>query len=157
MCGASGQQKDIEAQQAAFYKQLTQEYGITFGESQGILKSLTAAFEPILKAGPNQQGFSAEELANLNSQAVTGIGRNYAKAGAALGAIQEAIKIEKSDHVRKALIRALVASGGRSERLLTELLNSPDASTREAAVRGLAGQEAFNPWPWPWPRPRPYP
>lgn len=90
MCGASSQQKDIEKQQAAFYQQLTQQYGVTFSENQSILKSLTKAFTPILEAGPNQRGFSDEERANLNSQAVTGTGRNYAKASAALGAIQGA-------------------------------------------------------------------
>jgi len=59
--------------------------------------------------------------------------------------------------VRRALVRALTKSGGRSEAVFTELLSSSDPKVREAAVRGLAGQNAFNPWPWPWPRPRPFP
>jgi len=54
-------------------------------------------------------------------------------------------------------VRALLKSGGRSEGALTELLQSPDPQVREAAVRGLAGRNAYNPWPWPWPRPRPMP
>jgi hypothetical protein len=54
-------------------------------------------------------------------------------------------------------MRARIKSGGRSEETLTELLNSSDPAVREAAVRGLAGNNAFNPWPWPWPRPRPFP
>jgi HEAT repeat protein len=74
----------------------------------------------------------------------------------ALSAVRDALKVEKNDEVRRALIRALIKSGGRSEGALTELLNSPDASVREAAVRGLAGRNAFEPWPWPWPRPRPF-
>jgi HEAT repeat protein len=75
----------------------------------------------------------------------------------ALSAIQVALRVEKSDQVRRALIRALIKSGGRSEQTLTELLGSRDPQVREAAVRGLAGSNAFNPWPWPWPRPRPFP
>ena len=71
--------------------------------------------------------------------------------------IREALKVEKSPQVRKGLVRALIKSGGRSEETLTELLTSSDASVREAAVRGLAGNNAFNPWPWPQPRPRPFP
>ena len=74
-----------------------------------------------------------------------------------LNEIRDALKVEKSAQVRKGLIRALIKSGGRSEETLTELLTSPDATVREAAVRGLAGNNSFNPWPWPWPRPRPFP
>ena len=90
MCGASQQQKDIEASQAAFYDTLTSEYKTLFGQSQGILGELTKSFEPILKAGINQQGFSAGELNNLNSQAVSGTGANYAKAADALSKQQAA-------------------------------------------------------------------
>jgi HEAT repeat protein len=75
----------------------------------------------------------------------------------ALPAIRDALKAEQSDDVRRALIRALIKSGGRSERSLTSLLSSTDASVREAAVRGLAGSNSFEPWPWPEPRPRPFP
>lgn len=89
-CGASSQQHQIADSQQRFYDQLTQEYGTVFAENQSILKALTASFKPILEAGPNQKGFSEEELQNLESQATTGTGRNYAKAGAALGAIQGA-------------------------------------------------------------------
>ncbi len=75
----------------------------------------------------------------------------------ALPAIREALRAEKSDQVQRALIRALMESGGRSEADLTALLNSSDPRVREAAVRGLAGKNSFNPWPWPQPRPRPFP
>lgn len=90
MCGASQQQKDIEASQAAFYDTLTSHYNTAFAESEGILGQLKSSFEPILKAGINQQGFSEGELNNLNSQAVTGTGANYAKAADALSKQQAA-------------------------------------------------------------------
>jgi hypothetical protein len=89
-CGASSEQKQVEASQQAFYTQLTSEYGTVFGENQAILGALTKSFEPILSAGINQQGFSPAELANLNAQAVTGTGQNYAKAEKALAAGQAA-------------------------------------------------------------------
>ena len=76
---------------------------------------------------------------------------------AALPAIRDALKQEKSSEVSRALIRALMKSGEHSESALTELLNSKDPRVREVAVRGLAGNNRFNPWPWPWPRPRPFP
>ena len=65
--------------------------------------------------------------------------------------------VETNDRARKALIRALMHSGEKSEAALTELLDSKDPEVREAAVRGLAGRSAFGPWPWPQPRPRPFP
>jgi HEAT repeat protein len=75
----------------------------------------------------------------------------------AVNAIRGALRVEKSDRARKAQIRALLRSGGHSEAILTDLLRSSDPEVREAAVRGLAGRNSFNPWPWPWPRPRPTP
>ena len=57
----------------------------------------------------------------------------------AVPAIQNALKAEKSERARKAEIRALLASGGRSEAMLTELLKSTDPTVRESAVRGLVG------------------
>jgi HEAT repeat protein len=75
----------------------------------------------------------------------------------ALPAIRDALRVEKNDRVRRGLIRALMKSGERSEAALTDLLTSSDPQIREAAVRGLAGRNAFDPWPWPWPRPRPFP
>jgi HEAT repeat protein len=75
----------------------------------------------------------------------------------AVSAIRDALRGEKTSQVRRALVRALIRSGGRAEETLTELLGSSDPQVREAAVRGLAGVSSFNPWPWPWPRPRPFP
>jgi HEAT repeat protein len=75
----------------------------------------------------------------------------------ALPTLRDALSNEKNDRVRRALIRALMKSGEHSEATLTQLLSSGDPQIREAAVRGLAGKDSFNPWPWPWPRPRPFP
>lgn len=75
----------------------------------------------------------------------------------ALPAIRDALKVEKNDHVRRGLIRALMKSGESSQTTLTQLLSSSDPQVREAAVRGIAGARSFDPWPWPWPRPRPFP
>jgi len=88
MCGASSQQKDLYATQDAFYKQMIAQQTQTFGANQAILQSLTKSFQPILEAGINQEGFSPAELQNLESQAVTGTGQNYAKAAQAL-AVQQ--------------------------------------------------------------------
>jgi HEAT repeat protein len=75
----------------------------------------------------------------------------------AVPAIQAALSVEHNTEVQRALVRALVKSGGESEKSLTALLNSKEPRVREAAVRALAGSDSFDPWPWPWPRPRPFP
>lgn len=84
MCGASKEQKDIEKSQAAFYTTLTANYKTQFAESDAILKSLTSQFDPILKAGINQEGFSAPEKAALNTQATEGVATNYENAARAV-------------------------------------------------------------------------
>lgn len=84
MCGATDQQKSLEASQAAFYNQLTQQYASVFQKNQGILDMLTSTFEPILKAGPNQRGFSDEERTNLETEATEGVARGFDKAQQAL-------------------------------------------------------------------------
>jgi HEAT repeat protein len=76
---------------------------------------------------------------------------------AAQPALRDALQRETGARTRRALMRAFMKSGGRSESALSELLASRDPQVREAAVRGLAGNNAFDPWPWPWPRPRPFP
>ena len=76
---------------------------------------------------------------------------------AAIAPIRDALKADNDTRTRRALIRALLNSGGRSEVAMEELLKSDDPTVREAAVRGLVGRHAFDPWPWPWPRPRPFP
>jgi HEAT repeat protein len=75
----------------------------------------------------------------------------------ALPALREAFRREQDRTARRAQLRALVRSGERSENFFRELLQSEDASVREAAVRGLAGRGVGDPWPWPDPRPRPFP
>jgi HEAT repeat protein len=76
---------------------------------------------------------------------------------AAQPALREALGRETGTRARRAIVRALMKSGATSESAMAELLSSRDPQVREAAVRGLAGREAFDPWPWPSPRPRPYP
>jgi HEAT repeat protein len=76
---------------------------------------------------------------------------------AALPVLRDALAREADPRTRRALVRALVHGGGRSEPALAALLQSGDPQVREAAVRGLVGRDALGPWPWPWPRPRPFP
>lgn len=71
--------------------------------------------------------------------------------------VTAALKVEKVDRVRQALVRALLESGDASTETFQTLLESKDKDTREMAVRALAGRRGPWPWPWPQPRPRPFP
>jgi len=80
MCGASQDQKDISAGQQEMYKTLNDAYKTTFGQQQNITGALTAAFLPILQAGPSQTGFAPGEENALRTQATENVATNYAQA-----------------------------------------------------------------------------
>lgn len=80
LCGASHQQTDLANQQAAYYATMTQQAQQEFGQASSIFKQLSSQFSPILAAGPNQQGYSPAEIAQLNSEAATGTGETAAMA-----------------------------------------------------------------------------
>jgi hypothetical protein len=88
--GASAAQENLANEQAAFYQQLTQDYSTQFAGQQAILNTLQSTLNPIISAGPNQMGFSAAQLANLNAGAVQGTGQQYAGAKKALAEQQSA-------------------------------------------------------------------
>lgn len=88
MCGATAAQNNLQAEEAAFYQENTQEASQAYAEDQQILGQITAITEPILAKGPNQTGFSTAETQNLNAEAVEGTAENY---GAAAKAVNEEI------------------------------------------------------------------
>jgi hypothetical protein len=61
-----------------------------FGASSAVYTALSNAYSPIVAAGPSQQGFSAQEASNLNSEAITQTGTEYKNEKEALGNAQAA-------------------------------------------------------------------
>jgi hypothetical protein len=90
MCGPTSAQTSALNQQTSLQATLQQEAETTYGEDQGILSQLKATYEPIVAAGPNQEGYSPEELAALNTQSTEGTAQNYAEASRAVGESQAA-------------------------------------------------------------------
>lgn len=84
MCGPSSQEKSAQSQQASLASTLSANYNQNFANQSQVLGNLNRLFTPIAQAGPDQQGFGANELAALNTAAGEGIGNNYAKATQAL-------------------------------------------------------------------------
>lgn len=74
MCGPSFQEKAIANDSQNFSTALQQNYGTLFSNQQNVLNTLNRSLSPITSAGPNQQGYSAQELAALNTQAINSAG-----------------------------------------------------------------------------------
>lgn len=84
MCGATSQQKQLEAEQADFYKQLISMTQQEYSGFTNIINSLTASVTPILQKGINQEGFDQGEKANLDTMATEGVAANFQHAKEAM-------------------------------------------------------------------------
>ena len=84
MCASSAQdtiqQEDIQTMQE-YNQQQAQQYA----RQTALYAQVKSVLDPILNAGPNQQGMSPAELNTLNAQAVEGTAENYSAAGKAVG------------------------------------------------------------------------
>ena len=65
--------------------QLDAAFGQNFGRQSDIYQNLTRSLTPTLNAGINQEGFSPEEKAALNTNAINTTGANYRNAAQAVG------------------------------------------------------------------------
>jgi hypothetical protein len=88
--GASAAQEAQATSSANFTNTLNQDFTQQFGAQSSILSTLQNSLNPIVQAGPNQFGFSGQEVNNLNAQAIQGTGAQYSNASKALGAQQAA-------------------------------------------------------------------
>jgi hypothetical protein len=77
MGGAPEGQQQLALAQSNYYTTLTNESTQEFDQAQAISTELTNTFGPIFAAGPNQEGFNAAEVNNLNSAAATDTGQAY--------------------------------------------------------------------------------
>lgn len=83
-CGPSAEMTAGAAQQTSFSKTLQTNYATQFEKQSAILDQVNSALSPIVSAGSSQHGFSAQELASRNTQAINSSGGNYANAQRAL-------------------------------------------------------------------------
>jgi hypothetical protein len=84
-CGPSAGQSQALKSDQAFQQLLSQDYGQVFGENQQLFKNLTNNLGSIIAAGPGQQGFTAPELASMNSQAINSAAAGNQKLQTAIG------------------------------------------------------------------------
>jgi hypothetical protein len=89
MCGPSGSQEATANQSQDFSTMLMNNYGTLFNGQQKVLDSIGQSLNPIVAAGPSQQGFSGAELSNLQTQAINNSGaaaKNAEQAARTFGA-----------------------------------------------------------------------
>jgi hypothetical protein len=89
-CGASAGQTAALNTQTAMTQQFQQQSQQVFGNSSSVFNDLMSTFAPTVAAGPSQQGFSAAENSNLQSQAITQTGQAYKNAKEATGEAESA-------------------------------------------------------------------
>ena len=95
MC-ASGAQNTIQQEDIATMQQYDQQQAKQYANQTALYAQVKSVLDPILNAGPNQQGFSAAELNTLNAQAVEGTAENYSAAGKAVGEATAATAISNT-------------------------------------------------------------
>jgi hypothetical protein len=84
MCGPSSQQQSLENSQSSFMTTLMSNYNQNFANQQAVLANLNQTLGPIVAKGPNQTGFSPQELAAENTTAIDTTAGNYKNAATAL-------------------------------------------------------------------------
>ena len=74
MCGPTAQEESLQQSSQNFSSVLQQHYETQYGRQLDVLDKLSNSLNPILAAGPNQRGMSAEELNARNTQAINAAG-----------------------------------------------------------------------------------
>lgn len=123
MCGATGAESKIQAEDIATLQQYDQEQQQQYARQTELYAKVNSVLQPILAAGPNQRGFSDEERNNLNAQAVEGTAENYQAAARAV-----------NEH--------LAAQGGGNTPITTGGAAQLQAEVAQSAVQQESKQES---------------
>jgi hypothetical protein len=123
--GKSGPSQGMEttaAQEQSLGNEFMADYGQRYGQQSAEFQQLSNAYNPIISAGPGQQGFNSPVLANLNSQALN----NSAAAGR---------------NARQAAGNFSAGQGGGGVGLQSGIQQQINASIDSSATNDLANQQ----------------
>ena len=150
MCGGpSDTQMELQTEEANFLATQVSAYNTAYKNFSTIQDTLNKQFDPILKAGPGQRGFTDAERTDLNTQATQGTARNYAHAKQALqndiateggGTSNINLTSGASDQYREEL--ASTAAGSESDQQL-QLEEADYALGRQNYEGAVQGEEAL--------------
>jgi hypothetical protein len=123
---------------------LQSDYRDRFGQQSAVLQNLNSTLTPIFQAGPDQQGFGAQELAALNTAAGEGVGQNYAKVGRALnnqlaarGGGNEVLPSGATANLKETLAEAGAAESSQLQNKITTANYAQGRKNWEEAASGL--------------------
>lgn len=128
MCGASQDQKDAQAAEAALTRQTMEQSKTIFAQNQSILKSISDAFTPIVAAGVNQEGYSPAELAAMRTMAADTTAQGAQQAQVAAGARAAATGGE-----------AVIPSGAQQQ--INAMINSSAANENARLQTGITSDD----------------
>jgi len=136
MCGPSSSEKQLEASEVSFDSTLQQDYSQTFAQNQEILSNLNSVLQPIVNAGPNQEGFSPAETAALSTQAIESNAQGVNQAEAAAQASEDAAGSGRSS------LPSWVNTAGAGTSLLPSGVNAQiNAEIGSAAEANLSSEQ----------------
>lgn len=165
ICGPSSQEKQQQAQTESYENTLLANYNSRFATQTNVLNGINSQLQSVVSAGPDQQGFSPQELAAYNTQAINSAGaaNRNAQQQAALGpaaqtssglqsGIQSAIRAGIGSSVANQLSGAqlgiTVANGqqGRTnyQNALQGEMGVAEGEAPNASAALTAGQSNFN-------------
>jgi hypothetical protein len=130
----------LQSEEAQFYAKQIQAYDTAyknFSEIQGVLDK---QFAPILSRGPNQMGFSPEELTALRTQATEGTATEYNKAQRALQENQAARGGAGASDIN------ITAGGAEEERAQLAGMAASTASTQNLGITEAGYSQGYNEW-----------
>jgi hypothetical protein len=135
---------NAQAQESQLSSAMKTDYEQRFGQQSSIIDGITRALSPALEGGASAHGFSAEELAARNTQAINSVGaanRNaqQAVAGQLAGRGGDSGIESGIDKQIKATISSKMASDLASKQ--TDITNADWATGRDEYHRALAGED----------------
>jgi hypothetical protein len=149
---ASAAQNSLSNEESSFYTNLTGSYNTQFANQAAILKSLTSTFQPILQAGPGQQGFTNAEQAAMRTSSAENIAGNYQNAAAAVnerlgaqGGGNAYLPSGASAEVNAGLAQQAASQNAATQNQITQanyaqgLANFNNAASALGGVAGLQG------------------
>jgi hypothetical protein len=84
MCGPSSQEEALQSEETSLMKQYSSAFNQRYAGQTALLNNINSSISPTLAKGPEQTGFSPQELAAYDTQALDTTGANYANAQRAL-------------------------------------------------------------------------
>jgi len=150
--GAPQGVKDITNAQGTLFDRAMSQAKTEFGDASSVFNDLKSSFEPIVKNGPSQQGWSAAEASAINSASITNTGTQYRNAATTVREAQAAggggtVALPSGVNIASQLALSEAGAAQTSSELNQNLIQNYETGRQnyEFAAKGLeAAPGVFN-------------